>query len=87
MKKLLLTLCGLGLACSAYAKPYMTVLCNMDPAANVPAAVSDGAGKMKAAPSCGAALASIPVDYSLVNVTSQATKTQAFVSYLFTLQS
>ncbi len=87
MKKLLLTLCGLGLACTAYARPYVVVLCNMDPAANVAAASSDASGKMKAAPSCASALANVPDNYALVNVTSEATKTQAFVSYLFTLQS
>lgn len=87
MKKLLLTLCGLGLACSAYARPYVVVLCNMDPAANVAASSSDASGKTKAASNCGAALASVPDNYTLVNVTSQATKTQAFISYLFTLQS
>lgn len=88
MKKLPLVLCGLGLACSAYARPYVVVLCNMDPAANVPASYSNADNaKMKAASSCGAALANVPANYTLVNVTSGATKTAAFISYLFTLQS
>lgn len=88
MKKLLLALCGLGLACSAYARPYVVVLCNMDPAVNVSASYSDAdSGKMKTASSCGTALANVPANYTLVNVTSEATKTAAFISYLFTLQS
>ena len=79
---MLLLTCSISFA----AQQYVTVQCNMNPATDYQAKISDPmTGKMLTMESCGVALANVPLSHKLVSVKSAGSSGASFINYLFAL--
>lgn len=68
------------------AQQYVIVQCNMNPATELQAKMSDPmTGKMLTMESCGVALANVPTTYKLVSDRSSGSSSAGFINYLFAL--